>query len=220
MALSLIFCAKTCICEKNVVILRENRNVHFMHTGVIYCWRNKTNGKRYIGQTFHEEKRKQSHILSSRKKYGGLSSFHTALREEGVENFVYEVLFRCEMEDKGVLQNILDDKEKYFIEKYNSHLTEYGYNETVNGQFRKISTNNANNQNKKLRLKNRKKKVEIEKEGKIVKVYKEPKETKKQIQERMEREAAAEWIGKLCNALGVPMASFEMVKPNIRPNND
>jgi len=191
-----------------------------MHTGVIYCWKNKTNGKRYIGQTFHEEKRKQSHIQLSRKKYGGLSSFHTALREEGVENFVYEVLFRCEIENKEVLQNILDDKEKYYIEKYNSYLTEYGYNETINGQYRKNFINDANNQNKKLRLKNRKRKEEIEKEGKIIKVYKEPKETKKQMQDRMEREAAAEWIGNLCKALGVPMASFEMVKPNIRPNND
>lgn len=133
---------------------------------------------------------------------------------------MYEVLFRCELADKKELRKILDYQEKYFIEKYNSYHTEYGYNETVNGQFEKNSTNNANNENKKLRLKNRKRKIEIEKDGKIIKVYKEPKETKKQKQERIEREAAAEWIGNLCNALGVPMASFEMVKPDIRPNKD
>lgn len=191
-----------------------------MYSGVVYCWKNKINGKRYIGQTCHEEKRKERHLQLSQKKFGGLSSFHTALREYGVENFMYEVLFRCELADKKELRKILDYQEKYFIEKYNSYHTEYGYNETVNGQFEKNSTNNANNENKKLRLKNRKRKIEIEKDGKIIKVYKEPKETKKQKQERIEREAAAEWIGNLCNALGVPMASFEMVKPDIRPNKD
>lgn len=175
-----------------------------MFSGVIYCWKNKINGKRYIGQTCHEEKRKQRHLQLSRKKYGGLSSFHTALREYGVENFIYEVLFRCDLENKEELQKILDCKEKYYIEKYKSYLTEYGYNETINGQFKKNTPNDANNQNKKLRLKNRKRE-------------KEPKETKKQMQARMEREAAAEWIGNLCKALGVPMASFDMVKPIISP---
>ena len=175
-----------------------------MFSGVIYCWKNKINDKRYIGQTLHEEKRKQRHLQLSRKKYGGLSSFHTALRECGVENFIYEVLFRCELENKEELQKILDSKEKHYIEKYKSYLTEYGYNETINGQFKKNTPNDANNQNKKLRLKNRKRE-------------KEPKETKKQMQARMEREAAAEWIGNLCKALGVPMASFDMVKPIISP---
>ncbi len=29
--------------------------------------------------------------------------------------------------------------------------------------------------------------------------------------------ATAEWIGKLCKALGVPMDTFDMVKPLISP---
>lgn len=164
-----------------------------MYSGIIYCWRNKTNGKRYIGQTACEDRRKQEHIRASRKKHGWLNAFHTALREYGIDNFSYRVLFRCESEDKASLSRTLDDREQFYIRKYKSCLTEYGYNETIDGQYNKHFFNNSNNQNRKLKLKR----------GKPVKVVKE---TKRQEAKRLGQEAAVQRVRNLCDALGVPMA--------------
>ena len=183
--------------------------------GVIYCWRNKTNGKRYIGQTYREGRRKKDHLTEANKQYGVLNSFHTALREEGVDNFIYRVLFKCESEDKDELKRILNEKEQYYILKYKSFLTEFGYNETINGQYIKDPSNDAGNQNKKLRLKYRKR-IKVIINGKVKRVthIPEPKDVK---EKRIQYESHAERLRNFCNALGVPMLSFELVKGSAKP---
>jgi group I intron endonuclease len=60
--------------------------------GIIYCARNKVNGKRYIGQTERSlSKRKRKHESDAR--LSGFSFFWEALREFGFDNFEWSVIF-------------------------------------------------------------------------------------------------------------------------------
>lgn len=172
--------------------------------GVIYCWRNKENGKRYIGQTINEEERKKKHIQESQKKYGNLGAFHTALRLHGVDAFEYSVLCRVEKETKGELTLLLNQKEERYIRKYKSCLTDYGYNSTYDGQYKGLLFSRSDNKNKRLRLGKRTEK-EPKKENKVLvsrrMLKKEQKEKLKNVSKWYINKVSA-----LCNALGVPMA--------------
>lgn len=157
--------------------------------GIIYCWRNKIDNKRYIGQTINEEKRKKKHLYSSHKKKGHLSAFHTALREYGEEGFEYKVLYAIESEDEKLLKRELDIKEAYYIRKYKSCLTEFGYNETIDGQYKKSIFNDSSNKNKKL------------------KVTANHKEQNCDDSLSPKQKAILEQIRKLTDVMGVPMLS-------------
>jgi group I intron endonuclease len=89
--------------------------------GIIYCYTNKLNGKKYIGQTIHPEQRKRNHIHEALKKNSDYN-FHCALRKYGIENFAYEVLLECES------RTDMNEKELEFIRSLNT-LQPNGYNE-------------------------------------------------------------------------------------------
>lgn len=89
--------------------------------GIIYKVTNKINGKSYIGQTkFTLEKRKIEH-----EKHNDCY-FHYALKKYGFENFKWETV-----EDK-ILKEKLNEKEKHYINEYNTF--ENGYNLTTGGE--------------------------------------------------------------------------------------
>lgn len=95
---------------------------------VIYKITNNINGKCYIGQTKNSlRKRLLSHIshakvnTKSKKHY-----FQYALLKYGISNFEVDVLETCETEQ-------LNNKEIYWISKYNSHDSKFGYNCTFGG---------------------------------------------------------------------------------------
>ena len=67
--------------------------------GIIYCYTNKINGKKYVGQTIHPEKRKWEHS----KAYDD-SIFHRAIRKYGFDAFDYEVIEECENEFSDELE--------------------------------------------------------------------------------------------------------------------
>ena len=90
--------------------------------GVIYKWTNKINGKSYIGQTINEEFRKKDHIHGKYKCY-----FHDALKKYGVENFEYCVLEKIE-------ESKLSEREIYWIDFYQTHDHDKGYNLTLGGE--------------------------------------------------------------------------------------
>lgn len=83
----------------------------------IYKFTNKINNKSYIGQSVCIEKRYQQHIRSISKSK---LPFHMALAKYGIDNFDFEVLVECSKDE-------LNDKEKYYIQQYNS-LVPNGYN--------------------------------------------------------------------------------------------
>jgi group I intron endonuclease len=93
-----------------VVINRDGRNKM-----LIYLVTNRKNGKKYIGQTIGNfKKRKQEHITEARL-YRVNNYFHSALRKYGSENFDWEVLhdYISSIDD-------LNRLEIYYIKYYNT----------------------------------------------------------------------------------------------------
>ena len=95
--------------------------------GLIYMYKNKINGKIYIGQTTCSlKKRLYDHLHQD-------GYIDRALRKYGIENFEITVL-----EDNINDTNMLNEREIYYIEKYKSY--ENGYNLTVGGNGSKKYT--------------------------------------------------------------------------------
>jgi len=96
-----------------------------MRVGIVYIIKNRVNEKVYIGQTLSSlSERWNAHIRRSRdisKKY----KIYNAMRKHGVENFYIEIL------ENKVNQNIIDDLERSYIEKFDSFIN--GYNSTRGG---------------------------------------------------------------------------------------
>lgn len=99
---------------------------------VIYMWRNKINGKIYIGQTINERDRHSRHISCSYNpnSRGYNYHLHRAIRKYGVENFDYIILQKHYL-PKPLVRQILNKMESYYIEYYDSFKN--GYNMTKGG---------------------------------------------------------------------------------------
>lgn len=97
----------------------------------IYCFKNKLNGKRYVGQSVQLEQRYSQHIRGclnpNTSMYNG--KFYRALRKYGIDNFEYTILAQSENFSKEELNEL----EIYFIEKYNCFYE--GYNMNLGGNY-------------------------------------------------------------------------------------
>ena len=65
------------------------------HFNCIYCYTNKVNGKKYVGQAVDFIKRHKTHInqaYNENQKYDYNVPFHNAIRRHGIENFEIEIL--------------------------------------------------------------------------------------------------------------------------------
>lgn len=94
--------------------------------GYIYKITNTFNGKIYIGQTVKTvEKRFIQHKNNSNKEYFSQIALYKAFNKYGIENFI------CE-EIESVPNERLDEREKYWIEYYDSYFN--GYNSTLGGR--------------------------------------------------------------------------------------
>jgi group I intron endonuclease len=92
---------------------------------VIYTITNKVNGKKYVGQSrrgFRPRKSEHLHRFNLGERDHKL---YQAMREHGLENFVFEVVC-CALKPE-----YLDELEIFFIEKFNSFRR--GYNMTCGG---------------------------------------------------------------------------------------
>lgn len=87
----------------------------------IYKITNNINGKVYIGKSVDIKERWRQERYKQPNKY-----FANAVKKYGLENFSFEVLEECSKEE-------LDEKEKKYIEKYNSTDINIGYNITSGG---------------------------------------------------------------------------------------
>lgn len=98
----------------------------------IYKYRNKINGKVYIGQTNNIQKRINGHksVMNNPKDHSYNDAFHAALRKYGYENFSFEII---EEFDDSFGREYLNEREVFFIEYYNSHVSKNGYNITYGG---------------------------------------------------------------------------------------
>lgn len=88
----------------------------------IYCFTNKINNKKYIGQSINIEERYKAHKYNYSKNN---TCFYKAINEYGWDNFSFKVLEQCLIKE-------LNDKEKYWIQYFDSFNN--GYNSTSGTQ--------------------------------------------------------------------------------------
>lgn len=105
----------------------------------IYKITNKINSKSYIGQSIDIERRWRSHKTEpfnpNASQYNTI--FYKAIRKYGINNFSFEILEECAIEE-------LDQKEKYWINYYSTYIQNkdaQGYNMTDGGQSKVILYN-------------------------------------------------------------------------------
>ena len=96
--------------------------------GIIYCYTNNINGKKYIGQTINPEQRYKAHKSSAfnPKDSEYNSIIHRAFRKYGYENFTYTILAEADTIEE------LNGLEIYYIAHYNTQIPN-GYNVETGG---------------------------------------------------------------------------------------
>lgn len=96
----------------------------------IYKITNIINGHSYIGLSKDIEKRWQNHIdhLNSKKEFN--KALYKAMRKYGLENFIIEILEECPEDNE-----ILKERERYWISYYNTYNDREQYNETPGGDL-------------------------------------------------------------------------------------
>ena len=97
--------------------------------GCIYVFRNKLNGKCYVGRTINPEKRYKRHLADS--KYGDNLLFHKAIRKYGIENFDYFIVYGNDLPIETV-KEVLTEQEIKYIKLFDSYKN--GYNMTEGGE--------------------------------------------------------------------------------------
>lgn len=94
--------------------------------GIVYKYTSPS-GKVYIGQTSNEHRRRMEFCRLS-QSYGG-HRMDMARLKYGPENFKYEVLFRGEFQNEKEMEKILNEKEMYYINLFDSYRSGYNMNE-------------------------------------------------------------------------------------------
>lgn len=102
----------------------------------IYCYTNKINNKKYVGQTNNLERRKRQHIQDSIHLHKGHEisynlPFHAAIRKYGIDNFDFEILEIIDTENWEEVNQL----EMKYIQSQQS-LAPNGYNLTAGGEAR------------------------------------------------------------------------------------
>lgn len=96
----------------------------------IYCYRNKVNGKLYVGQA-KNLKRRFVNFQNMNRRYAG-QIIDNARKKYGIENFDYSILTHCPVEE-------LNYWEAFYVERLKT-VTPYGYNMTNGGDSVYTST--------------------------------------------------------------------------------
>lgn len=100
-------------------------------TGVIYIIKNNCNDKVYIGQTLNLNERWKQHKTAANREYNinnKYSILYPAMRKYGIKNFYIEVI------EDNIPSDQLNQREKYWIEQYNS-VRPNGYNILAGGEI-------------------------------------------------------------------------------------
>ena len=101
-------------------------------TGFIYVLKNKINGKRYVGKTTQTVTRRIHQHFSDAfncqyKSYNG--AFQNSIRKYGASAFELEHVF----EFVNITDDELNEQEMSYIQQFNSHVRDNGYNMTYGG---------------------------------------------------------------------------------------
>ena len=98
----------------------------------IYIWRNKVNGKQYVGQAKNFRQRTKEHkrvSFNENQKYDYNVPLHCAIRKYGIKNFEVCIL-EFNLNDYGEM----NQKEIYYIEKFDTLANKKGYNVANGGK--------------------------------------------------------------------------------------
>ena len=108
----------------------------------IYIITNLINDKKYIGITkkkygdtlFGYKTRFKHHLVNAftKSKSNDCPRLYNAIRKYGKDNFKIELLEECSMDERA-------EREKYYIQQYNTNNDEYGYNISLGGDGRSVS---------------------------------------------------------------------------------
>jgi len=97
-----------------------------MAQGIIYLITNKQNGHKYVGQTTQGmNKRWQQHIQEALRMSS--KPLHRAMRKYGNNSFMIKEIDECD-------ECLLNEKEEYWIQHYNTFESAEGYNATSGGE--------------------------------------------------------------------------------------
>lgn len=95
---------------------------------IIYCHRNKINGKRYIGQTKRTPQQRWGHNGYEYIHKQPNSHFASAILKYGWDNFEHQILYTHLTQDEA------NQKEMELIQLFQTQDNRYGYNLTAGGQ--------------------------------------------------------------------------------------
>ena len=111
-------------------LLEDLNNPLWKSINVIYCYTNKLNNKKYVGQTKSTLKnRHRQHMYEvNNDGHGHDYHLHNAIRKYGIENFSLEILHFCDEYSINLL-------EIYYIDKFNLTNRNYGYNSAYGGDY-------------------------------------------------------------------------------------
>ena len=115
-----------------------------MKTGIIYKYTNKINGKCYVGQTIHPEKRHNDHLKAAynenHRAYN--YTFKRAIRKYGINSFDYEVVVTAPVDLLNDLEINIIHMEDAYTKGYNMTEGGGGRSEISNYQKEQIAKNN------------------------------------------------------------------------------
>ena len=102
------------------MFMKENVRMENNISG-IYCIKNLVNQKKYIGLSNNIARRKREHLYTLRNGKHENKHLQYAWDKYGEENFSFYIIEECSVD-------MLDEREKYYIAKYQSNNDMYGYN--------------------------------------------------------------------------------------------
>ena len=131
----------------------------------IYKIENKINGKVYIGQSKDINKRWIEHKSNLNNNRHPNKKLQNAWNSYGKDNFDFTVLEECD-------NNIINDREIYWISYYDSSNRELGYNLSTGGEASSKGMRFSNEQKEKMsELRNPDKIIQLDLDGMVIRVW-------------------------------------------------
>jgi hypothetical protein len=100
----------------------------------IYIIKNKIDNKIYVGSSLNVDYRKQKHFWMLKKNVHDNQHLQNSFNLYGESNFEFTIVEECENEN-------LIHRENFYIDYYQSNLSQYGYNLAKVNEFRRNTFN-------------------------------------------------------------------------------